>query len=63
MVEIFGYAGIGSLILAQVPELTVNALHTMTEKGEAEYGGYTASLFKNATKTEHLAKMTIEALA
>ncbi|MFE1591736.1 hypothetical protein [Nocardia sp. NPDC058705] len=46
-----------------MPELTVNALHTMTEKGEAEYGGYTVSLFKNATKTEHLAKMTIEALA
>lgn len=49
------------LVLAQVPELTAKALHTMTEKGEAEYGGYTASLFKNATKTEHLAKMTIEA--
>lgn len=50
------------LALAQVPELTAKALHTMTEKGEAEYSGYTASLFKNATKTEHLAKMTIEAL-
>ncbi len=50
------------LALAQVPALTAKALHTMTEKGEAEYGGYTASLFKNATKTEHLAKMTVEAL-
>jgi hypothetical protein len=48
------------LILAQVPELTARVLHTMTQKGEAEYSGYTASLFKNATKTEHLAKSTIE---
>lgn len=52
-----------ALVLAQIPDLTARVLHTMTQKGEAEYGGYTASLFKNATKTEHLAKLTIEALA
>lgn len=50
------------LVLSRVPGLTAKVLHTMTEKGEAAYGGYTASLFKNATKTEHLAKLAIEAL-
>lgn len=34
----------------------------MTQKGEAICGGYTASLFQNATKAEHLAAETIEAL-
>lgn len=60
--EIDDPAASWGLVLAQVPDLTAKALHTMTKNGEAEYGGYTASLFKNATKTEDLAKVTIEAL-
>jgi hypothetical protein len=34
----------------------------LKDKGEAEYGGYTASLFKNATKTDRLATLTIDVL-
>lgn len=48
--------------LVQATELTAKVLHTLKDKGEAEYGGYTASLFKNATKTDRLAKLTIDAL-
>jgi hypothetical protein len=48
--------------LAQATDLTAKVLHTLKDKGEAEYGGYTASLFKNATKTDRLAKLTIDAL-
>jgi hypothetical protein len=48
--------------LAQATELTAKVLHTMKDKGEAEYGGYTASLFKNASKTDRLATLTIDAL-
>lgn len=48
--------------LAQATELTAPVLDTLKDKGEAEYGGYTASLFKNATKTDRLAALTIEAL-
>lgn len=34
----------------------------MKDIGEGEYGGYTASLFKNATKTDRLSKLLIAAL-
>ncbi|OBC01140.1 hypothetical protein A5788_10780 [Gordonia sp. 852002-50816_SCH5313054-c] len=50
-------------ILDRAADLTTNVLDTITKNGEDEYGGYTASLFKNATKTEHLATQAIEALA
>jgi hypothetical protein len=50
------------LVIARVPDLTAKILHIMTQKGESEYSGYTASLFKNATKTDHLAALTIEEL-
>ncbi|OBH08177.1 hypothetical protein A9X04_23720 [Mycobacterium sp. E3247] len=49
-------------MLARATGLTAEVLRTMKNKGEAEYGGYTASLFKNATKTDRLATLTIEAL-
>jgi hypothetical protein len=48
--------------LAQAAESTARVLHAMKDIGEAEYGGYTASLFKNATKTGRLATLTLEAL-
>lgn len=48
--------------LAQAAELTARVLHMMQGIGEAEYGGYTASLFKNVTKTDRLATLTLEAL-
>lgn len=48
--------------LLRATELTAQVLDTLKDKGEAEYGGYTASLFKNATKTDRLAALTIEAL-
>ncbi|WIM87895.1 AIPR family protein [Candidatus Mycobacterium wuenschmannii] len=48
--------------LARATELTATVLNTLKEKGEAEYGGYTASLFKNASKTDRLATLTIDAL-
>lgn len=51
------------LVVSQVPELAAKVLATITERGETEYGGYTASLFKNATKTDRLATLAIEDIA
>lgn len=43
--------------------LTPQVLQTVKEIGEAEYGGYTASLCKNIAKADRLAKMTLEVLS
>lgn len=51
------------LVVSQVPELAAKVLEAITERGETEYAGYTASLFKNAMKTDRLARLTIEDIA
>jgi hypothetical protein len=51
-----------SPVILKARAMTISALQTMKDIGEAEYGGYTASLFKNATKTDRLAKLSIAAL-
>jgi AIPR protein len=48
--------------LVQAIKLTSRVLHIMKDIGEVEYAGYTASLFKNATKTDNLATLTIKEL-
>lgn len=47
-------------IISEAREMTLPTLQTMRDIGEEEYGGYTAMLFKNATKTEHLAQLTMK---
>lgn len=48
--------------LLRATKLTAQVLDTLKDEGEAEYSGYTASLFKNTTKTDRLAALTMEAL-
>jgi hypothetical protein len=55
-------SGFERATLAQGTELTAKILHAMKDKGEAEYGGSTASLSKNAAKTDRLATLTMDAL-
>ncbi|EFV15058.1 AIPR family protein [Segniliparus rugosus] len=52
-----------SSVVQQAQEMALPVLEAMKEIGEARYGGYTASLFKNATKTGELASLTIKALS
>lgn len=50
-------------VVERARAMTMPTLNEMRRIGEAEYGGYIASLFKNGTKTDRLARLTIEALA
>lgn len=52
-----------SPVIEKAKAMTRPTLETMRDIGEVEYGGYIAALFKNGTKTERLARLTLEKLA
>nr|WP_255436515.1 AIPR family protein [Tessaracoccus sp. MC1756] len=50
-------------VLDEAKTMTLPTLEAMRNIGEEEYGGYIAALFKNGTKTERLARLTLETLS
>lgn len=60
MKEIENHSADWKPIISEARRMTIPTLQTMRDIGEDEYGGYTAMLFKNATKTEHLAQLTMK---
>ena len=49
-------------VVDEARAMTLPTLQVVKDLGESEYGGYTAMLFKNATKTDRLTKLALAAL-
>ena len=62
MTGIENHAAEWSPVIDQARSMVLPTLNVMKDIGEAEYSGYTAMLFKNATKTDRLATLSLDAL-